>query len=54
MNNAPCDAARRGLFVAGPAEQAIKKKCRDRLEAAALPQQRLSLDRQRDQTGRRG
>ena len=34
------------------AAQAIKKNRRDRLEAAALPQQRLGLDRQRDQAGR--
>ena len=34
------------------AAQAIKKNARDRLEAAALPQQRLGLDRQRDQAGR--
>ena len=34
------------------AAQAIKKNERDRLEAAALPQQRLVLDRQRDEAGR--
>ena len=34
------------------AAQAIKKMCRDRLEAAALPQQRLGFGRQRDQAGR--
>ena len=34
------------------AAQAIKKNCRDRLEAAAFPQQRLGLDRQRDEAGR--
>ena len=33
------------------AAQAIKKR-RDRMETAALPQQRLGLDRQRDQAGR--
>ena len=34
------------------AAQAIKKMTRDRLEAAALPQQRLRLDRQRHEAGR--
>jgi branched-chain amino acid transport system substrate-binding protein len=34
------------------AAQAIKKVGRDRLEAGALPQQRLGLGRQRDQAGR--
>ena len=36
------------------AAQAIKKIGRDRLEADALPQQRLGLDRQRDQARRHG
>ena len=34
------------------AAQAIKKNARNRLEADALPQQRLGVDRQRDEAGR--